>query len=167
MTTEVETITTETVEKVNEWLRNATTKHGNSVYRPFVLEEPHYAYTSSLQIETPAGNIYARITSHWESLCWNAREGDEADDDGLASDWFFQFNLSLTPTGPKSPFEHPADDNPMVAVVRDYVVAWGGVKAKLIAGELRYQLHYYIRGEVRRIEFRENERPQLVKSPTE
>jgi hypothetical protein len=55
MTTDVETVVSETIEKVNEWLRNAVTKHGKTVYRPFVLEEPHYRYDSGFTVEDTRG----------------------------------------------------------------------------------------------------------------
>jgi hypothetical protein len=79
MTADVETIVSETIEKVNEWLRNAVTKHGKTVYRPFVLEEPHLFFSSQFRLETPEGKLWGQLYTSWDYSCWFACEGEEAD----------------------------------------------------------------------------------------
>jgi hypothetical protein len=165
MTTDVETIVSETIEKLNEWLRNAVTKHGKTVYRPFVLEESHYRYDSGYTVETPEGKLFAHLMTYWDCICWRAGEGEEADEDGLASDWFLQIQLTLTPTGPNSPFEHPDDDNPMVAVARGHFVEMSGfeemIPSKLSVENVSHRPSYTLRREVRRKHFREDMRLKL------
>jgi hypothetical protein len=167
MTTDVETIVSETIEKVNEWLRNAVTKKGSSVYRSFVLEEPHYRYDSGLMVETPEGKLFAHLMTYWDYICWPPAAGEEIADPefGLAGDWFLQLKLTLTPTGPNSWFEHPDDDNPMVAVARDHFVEMAGfeemIPSKLTVENVSHRPSYTLRGEVRRTHFREDMRLQL------
>jgi hypothetical protein len=166
MTTDVETVVSETIEKVNEWLRNAVTKHGKTVYRPFVLEEPHYKYESFRTFETAEGKLFADIWTAWDYICWSAREGEEADKHGLAGDWFLTIRLTVTPTGPNSPFEHPDDDNPMVTVVRERVAELSGfgdeMRGTPTVEKVGHRPSYTWRWKVRRTVFCEEARVQLV-----
>jgi hypothetical protein len=166
MTTDVETVVSETIEKVNEWLRNAVTKHGKTVYRPFVLEEPHYRYDSGFTVETPGGRLFAHLMTYWDNICWKAGEGEEADEYGLASDWFLTIRLTLTPTGPNSSFEHPDDDNPMVTVVRERVAELNGFGDEMrdtpTVEKVGHCPSYTWQWKVRRTAFCDEARVQLV-----
>jgi hypothetical protein len=167
MTTDVETIIDETIEKLNEWLQDAPTKHGEPVYRPFVLEDPHYRYDSHSKVETPEGKLFAHLMTYWSYICWKAQEGEEADEHGLAGDWIFEIELTLTPTGPYGSMQHPEEGNPMLEVVRSADAELTGFddnfRGPPQVQDKSYRPNYYWRWAVRCADFREDMRVQLAK----
>jgi hypothetical protein len=115
MTADVETVVSETIEKVNEWLRNAVTKHGKTVYRPFVLEEPHLLFKlpvlPRIRDSLKASSALSICTAWDYILLECACEGEEADEHGLAGDWFLtNCRLTVAPIWPHSAGRSIPDD---------------------------------------------------------